>query len=238
MLLIPAIDLLGARVVRLTRGDYTTAEVYSEDPVSVARRFEEQGATHLHVVDLDGARDGRPGNLSVIEAIVASTELSVQVGGGVRDHAAARRWLDIGASVVLGTAAVSDPALLRDLCTTDGSRVLVALDARGGRVAIEGWARTSEVRVEELAPQVQAWGAGAILYTNIARDGTGDGPDVEGTARLQRALDVPVIASGGVGSLDHLAALRDAGVRRVVCGRALYVGRFTLPEALAVAAGR
>lgn len=238
MLLIPAIDLLDAKVVRLTRGDYASAEVYSEDPVAIARRFEEEGATHLHVVDLDGARDGRPGNVPVIEAILAATGLSVQVGGGIRDRASARRWLDAGAAIVLGTAAVSDPELVRGLCATDGERVVVALDARDGHVAIEGWAETSEVRVDALAPQVQAWGAGAVLYTNIARDGTRAGPDVDGTARLQRALEIPVIASGGIGSLAHLTALRDAGVQRAVCGRALYTGAFGLAEALAAAAGR
>ncbi len=238
MLLIPAIDLLDAKVVRLTRGDYATAEVYSDDPVAMARRFEAEGATHLHVVDLDGARDGRPGNVRTIEAIVASTGLQVQVGGGIRDRDAARRWLEAGAAVVLGTAAVSKPELVRELCASDGERIVVALDAHGAYVAIEGWAETSEVRVDELAPKVQEWGASAVLYTNIARDGTRIGPDVEGTARLQRTLTIPVIASGGIGALEHLAALRDAGVRRVVCGRALYSGAFSLAEGLGAAAGR
>ncbi|MEM9070054.1 MAG: 1-(5-phosphoribosyl)-5-[(5-phosphoribosylamino)methylideneamino]imidazole-4-carboxamide isomerase [Myxococcota bacterium] len=235
MELIPAIDLLNGKVVRLTRGDYATAEVYSDDPEGMAARFEADGSRRLHVVDLDGARDGEPGNVEVIASILKATSLSVQVGGGIRNDGSALRWLEAGASIVLGTAAVAAPEFVRGLCEAYPGRVIVALDAHGEFVATKGWQETSEVRVTELAPKVEAWGAAAILYTNISRDGTREGPDVDGTVRLQGTLSIPVIASGGIGALEHVSALRDAGVRQAVCGRALYSGAFTLAAGLEAA---
>ncbi|HJK91456.1 MAG TPA: 1-(5-phosphoribosyl)-5-[(5-phosphoribosylamino)methylideneamino]imidazole-4-carboxamide isomerase [Polyangiaceae bacterium LLY-WYZ-15_(1-7)] len=238
MELIPAIDLLDGQVVRLTQGRYDDVTVYSDAPAEMAKAFEDAGAARLHVVDLDGARDGRPGNVPAIEAILGATSLRVQVGGGVRDEAAARRWYDAGAErVVMGTAAVKDPGLVRRLCDARPGGVVVAIDARGGEVAVEGWLEGSGVRAEALAADVSGWGVGAILYTNIDRDGTREGPDVEGTAALQRQVEVTVIASGGIGSLAHLVALREAGVRATVCGRALYSGAFTLDEAFRAAEG-
>ena len=238
MELIPAIDLLDGQVVRLTQGRYDDVTVYSDAPAEMAKAFEDAGAARLHVVDLDGARDGRPGNVPAIEAILGATSLRVQVGGGVRDEAAARRWYDAGAErVVMGTAAVKDPGLVRRLCDARPGGVVVAIDARGGEVAVEGWLEGSGVRAEALAADVSGWGGGAILYTNIDRDGTREGPDVEGTAALQRQVEVTVIASGGIGSLAHLVALREAGVRATVCGRALYSGAFTLDEAFRAAEG-
>ncbi|MEM1415507.1 MAG: 1-(5-phosphoribosyl)-5-[(5-phosphoribosylamino)methylideneamino]imidazole-4-carboxamide isomerase [Myxococcota bacterium] len=238
MELIPAIDLLEGKVVRLRQGRYEEPTVYDDDPVGVAARFAEAGARRLHVVDLDGARDGAPGNVEVIAAILARVPVAVQVGGGIRDAEVAARWLDAGAErVVLGTAAIKNPALVRSLAETRAGSVVVAVDARGGEVAVEGWTEGSGVAAEALAREVDGWGAAAILYTNIERDGMRGGPDVPGTAALQAQVEATVIASGGIGSLAHLVALREAGVRAAVCGRALYGGAFTLPEAFAASAG-
>jgi phosphoribosylformimino-5-aminoimidazole carboxamide ribotide isomerase len=230
--LIPAVDILEGKVVRLQQGDYQRVTVYDDDPAAAAARFADAGATRLHVVDLDGARDGRPGNVAAIERILSRTPLAVQVGGGVRDRSAAERWLEAGAArVVLGTAAVKDPELVEALCQSHPGAVIIAIDARGGEVAVEGWLEGSGRRAEDLARQVDGWGAGAILFTNIDRDGMRTGPDVEGTAALQGLVKATVIASGGIGALDHLRALARAGVREAVCGRALYSGAFTLEEA-------
>lgn len=238
MELIPAIDILGGRVVRLQRGDYDAVTVYDHDPADAAARFEAAGAKRLHVVDLDGARDGAPGNVPAIERILSRTGLAVQVGGGVRDAHAARRWLDAGAArVVLGTAAIKHPEFARDLCEQRPGGVVVAIDARDGEVAVEGWLEGSGRRAEDLAREVDGWGVAALLYTNIDRDGTREGPDVEGTAALQGLVGATVIASGGIGTLDHLRALDGAGVRAAVCGRALYSGAFTLEEAFAALRG-
>ncbi len=238
MELIPAIDLLAGHVVRLTQGRYDQSTVYDDDPVAVAGRFAEAGATRLHVVDLDGARDGEPGHVKVIEAMLARVGISVQVGGGVRSYEVACRWLEAGAErIVLGTAAVKDPALVRRLAEERPGSVVVAVDARGGEVAVEGWTEGAGVSAESLAREVDGWGAAAILYTNIDRDGMRGGPDVEGTAALQRQVSATVIASGGIGRLDDLVALRDAGVRSAVCGRALYGGAFTLADAFRASAG-
>ena len=234
--LIPAIDLLGGRVVRLHKGDYDAATAYADDPAAQAAAFEASGAARLHVVDLDGARSGEPAHLSAIEAILARTSMKVQVGGGVRSRAVAERWLGAGADrIVLGTVAVRDPALTEALCRDWPGRIVIAIDARGDDVAVQGWEEASGRGVVELATQVDAWGAAAILYTDIDRDGTGVGPAVERTAALQAEVGATVIASGGIGALDHVRALRDAGVRAAVCGRALYEGAFTLEEAVTAA---
>lgn len=233
MELIPAVDILGGKVVRLHRGEYDKVTVYDDDPSAAAVRFEQAGAARLHVVDLDGARDGRPGNVDAIRRILGRASLAVQVGGGVRDLDAARRWLDAGASrVVLGTAAIKNPDFARTLCREHPEGVVVAIDARDGEVAVEGWLEGSGRRAEELAREVDGWGAAAILFTNIERDGTRQGPDVEGTAALQRAVGATVIASGGIGKLDDLRSLAAAGVRSAVCGRALYSGAFTFEDAV------
>jgi len=238
MELIPAIDVLGGQVVRLHQGRYDAATVYGDDPSAWARRFHEAGATRLHVVDLDGARDGRPGNVAVIERILAAAPLRVQVGGGIRTRESAERWFEAGvARVVLGTAAVRDPALVRDLAASKPDGVVVAIDAQAGEVKVEGWLEGTGVQAPALAREVDAWGVAAVLFTAIERDGTSVGPDVAATAALQQGLRATVIASGGIGALAHLAALRDAGVRASVCGRALYSGAFTLAEAFAVCRG-
>jgi phosphoribosylformimino-5-aminoimidazole carboxamide ribotide isomerase len=238
--LIPAIDVLGGKVVRLHKGDYAQVTTYGDDPAAMAERFEDAGATRLHVVDLDGAREGRPINTSVIDAILRRTRLTVQIGGGIRDREAADAWLEAGAAqVVLGTAAIKDPALVQALAASRRGTVVVAIDARGGDVAVEGWLEGTGRRAEDVAREVAAFGVASVLFTNIDRDGTREGPDVEATAALQAVIpDVPVIASGGIGSLQHLRALHVAGVRAAVCGRALYSGAFTLEEAFAASEGR
>jgi phosphoribosylformimino-5-aminoimidazole carboxamide ribotide isomerase len=239
MELIPAIDILGGKVVRLHQGRYDEVTVYSDDPAGMAEAFERAGATRLHVVDLDGARDGKPGNVGAIEAILARTKLVVQVGGGIRTLEAAERWLDGGATrVVLGTAAIKNPALPQSLAAARPGSVVIAIDARGGEVAVEGWLEGTGTKATDLAKAVDAWGVAAILFTNIERDGTREGPDVAATAAIQGLVGCTVIASGGIGTLDHLRALDAAGVRSSVCGKALYSGAFTLAEAFAAAEGR
>ncbi|MFT5359540.1 MAG: phosphoribosylformimino-5-aminoimidazole carboxamide ribotide isomerase [Polyangiales bacterium] len=232
--LIPAIDILDGQVVRLHKGDYDASTVYGDDPVAMARSLESAGATRLHVVDLNGAKEGRPVHGALIEAMCKSTNLRLQVGGGIRDAAAARAWWALGVErVVMGTAAIKAPAVVQALCAERD--VVIALDARSGEVAVEGWLEGSGKSIYDVAAQVDAWGAAAILYTNIEHDGTGEGPDVTGTAKLQSQLKTPVIASGGVGRLDDIRALAAAGIQASVVGKALYSGVFTLEEAFRVA---
>lgn len=234
MELIPAVDLLDGKVVRLHQGKYDQVTVYHDDPVAMAKRFEDEGAKRLHVVDLEGARSGAPAHVSVIEGMLRSTALQVQVGGGVRDETVASQWMDAGAArVVLGTVVIKAPEVARAICERYPRAVVVALDARDGKIAVEGWQEQSERDVIELAAEVDRWNIGAILFTNIHRDGTREGPDVAATAALQSRVETTVIASGGIGSLAHLRGLASAGVRAAVCGRALYSGVFTLSEAFA-----
>jgi phosphoribosylformimino-5-aminoimidazole carboxamide ribotide isomerase len=234
VIVIPAIDLLGGKAVRLVRGERDSATVFSDSPWELAERMIGDGAERLHLVDLDGAFSGRPVSRMTIMRILHVCDAAgvpVQVGGGLRDRASVEAVLSAGAGAVLGTAAVRDPDLVRDLCQGYPRRIVVAVDARDGVVAIEGWTEASSVRAEDLGRQAADWGAAALLYTDVARDGTGGGPAVESTAALSRAVPVPVIASGGIGSLDHLRALNEAGIAMAVVGRALLEGRFTLAEA-------
>lgn len=237
MELIPAIDLLDGKVVRLHKGDYGAVTVYSDDPVGQARSFYEAGARRLHVVDLEGARQGKPCHAHVIEAILRAVPLHVQVGGGIRTAQTAEQWLAAGAKrVVFGTAAIEEPAMVRGVCEKHPDAVIIAIDARHGEVAVKGWLAGSGRSARDLAREVDSWGAAAILHTAIERDGTSEGPDVEATRAMQDEVRATVIASGGIGSLEHLRALRRRGVRAAVCGRALYGGAFTLAEGLAAVA--
>ena len=242
MLVIPAVDLLEGRAVRLAEGDRDRATVYSDAPWTLAAEFVEAGARRIHVVDLDGAFAGRPVQLELIRRLVHAAreagEVEVEVGGGIRDAAAVEALLEIGVDkVVVGTLAVREPELVAELCRRHPSAIVVAIDAREGMVAVEGWRETSRVAAADLAREAASWGAGALLYTDVSRDGLQVGPAVEATAALQRSVDevraIDVIASGGVGSLADLRALAGAGVRAVVLGRALYERSFTLEEALA-----
>jgi phosphoribosylformimino-5-aminoimidazole carboxamide ribotide isomerase len=238
MRLYPAIDLLGGSVVRLTQGRYDDATVYGDDPVAVATMFVEQGADRVHIVDLDAARTGDPVNRGVIARVVAavSGRALVQVGGGVRSVADARELSDAGVwRVVMGSAAVADPTLVT--LVADVVPVAVGLDHRGGSLAVEGWTRDSGVELADLAVRME--GAAAFVVTDISRDGMLTGPDTDGLARLAAATEVPVVASGGVGTLDHLAELvRVGSLEGVITGRALYENRFTVAEAIVVLEGR
>ena len=239
MTIYPAIDLRGGRCVRLMEGDYARETVYGDDPVEVARRWEATGARWLHVVDLDGARAGRPMQTDLVRAIAAAVSIPVQVGGGLRDAAAVAAVLDAGAArAVVGTVAVRDPALCRTLCAAHPGRVAVGVDARDGKVRTAGWLEQSADDPVAMAARLGEMGAAAVIYTDIARDGTECGPDLDGTRAVARAAGIPVIASGGVGALDHVravATLAADGVEGVIIGRALYTGAVRLADALAVA---
>ncbi len=229
MILYPAIDLKDGACVRLLRGDMARATVYADDPAAQARSFAQAGCQWLHVVDLDGAFAGRPVNRNAIEAIVAAVDVPIQLGGGVRDRATLEAWLAAGISrVVLGTAAVRDPAFVEAACASHPGRVAVGIDARGGRAAVDGWAETSDVPALDLARRAAEAGAAAIVYTDIARDGALEGPNLAATRAIAQAVDIPVIASGGVAGLGDLAALKALegdGVAGVIVGRAFYDGR-------------
>jgi len=226
--LYPAIDLRGGRVVRLHQGDFDQETVYDDDPVAVARSFEAAGAHWIHVVDLDAAR--RTGsNRDVVVAVAQGVSVPVQTGGGVRDAS----LLDEGvARIVLGSAAIEDPALVRRLASEHPGRVAVGLDHWGGEVRVRGWKEGSGRRLLEVAAELALPGVAAFVVTDISRDATLIGPDLEGLGALRGAIDVPVIASGGVGSLDDLVALRNLGVAGAIVGKAIYEGRFGVSEAV------
>ena len=231
MKLFPAIDLLGGRAVRLEAGKRERATVFHDRPVELVAELARGGADRLHVVDLDGAF-GEPRQLDLIAAIVRASPIPVEVGGGLRDRAAVDAILALGAAfAVLGTAAVRDPGLVEQVCRAHPGRIIVAVDARDGVVAIDGWTTSGGITAVELARRAAGWGAAAVLYTDVARDGLGGGPNVAATAALARAAGIEVIASGGVGTLADIAALARAGVPAVVVGRALYDGKFTVADA-------
>jgi phosphoribosylformimino-5-aminoimidazole carboxamide ribotide isomerase len=238
VILFPAIDLKGGECVRLLRGEMSAATVFNDDPAAQARSFVAAGCRWLHVVDLDGAFAGRSMNAAAVGAILAAAGVPVQLGGGIRDRAAIEAWLERGvARVVLGTAALTDPALVKAACRAHPGRIVVGIDARAGRVAVEGWAKPTDRHALDLALAFEDAGIAAIVYTEIERDGTLTGVDAQAIAGLARRLTTPVIASGGVASLDDLVALkaheRD-GIAGVICGRALYDGRVDLRQALEV----
>jgi len=239
VILYPAIDLKEGRCVRLVRGAMNAATVFNDDPAGQARSFAAAGCRWLHIVDLDGAFAGQPMNRVSVEAILAAVTIPVQLGGGIRDLATLEAWLGKGVRrAILGTAALRNPGLVREGCRLFPGRVAVGIDARAGRVAVEGWAETSEITALELALRFEDAGVGAIIFTDIERDGMVQGANITETAALARRLKTPVIASGGVSSLDDVRALkaheRD-GVAGAILGRALYDGRIDLEAALAVA---
>ena len=239
MEVIPAIDIRGGRCVRLEQGDYTRETVFGDDPAAVARRWQEQGARRLHVVDLDGAREGRPQNVDAIRAVLKAVSIPVQVGGGIRDIAAIQRCLDAGADrVVMGTAAVKDQTTLLNALTLFGERILVGVDARDGVVATEGWLESSGVEPRDLVRDLSELGVRRIIYTDISRDGILAGPNFDAVSAIVEAANglpspVAVIASGGVASIDHLMRLSAIGVEAVIVGKALYTGALDLREGLA-----
>jgi phosphoribosylformimino-5-aminoimidazole carboxamide ribotide isomerase len=236
---IPAIDLLGGKAVRLRQGRYDAVTHYEAPPEDIARTFREH-ARRLHVVDLEGARDGAPVQGTLVASVVAAFGDGVQVGGGIRSFESVQRYFDLGVDrVVLGTAAVRDPAFVHQCAEAYPGRVIVALDAKGGRVATDGWLDVSERLAVDLATELSRSPLFALLYTDIERDGTEVGPNVAETARLARAASVPVIASGGVGTLEHLRALaRETVISAAIVGRALHEHRFSLAEAVQASASR
>lgn len=237
--LYPAIDLKDGACVRLRRGDMDDATHYSDDPAAQASSFAEAGCKYIHVVDLNGAFAGRSANVDAIESIIAATDLPVELGGGIRDMASITRWLEAGVTrVILGSVAVKDPELVRQAAHAYPGRIVAGIDARQGRVATEGWAEVSELEARDLALRMEDAGVAAIIFTEITRDGMLAGLDLEQTADLARSVSIPVIASGGVGTVEHLRDLRRIandvpGIEGVIVGRALYDGRVALNEALA-----
>ncbi|SFQ96618.1 1-(5-phosphoribosyl)-5-[(5-phosphoribosylamino)methylideneamino]imidazole-4-carboxamide isomerase [Poseidonocella sedimentorum] len=235
MILYPAIDLKDGQAVRLYKGEMSQATVFNDDPAAQAKAFVEAGCEWLHLVDLNGAFAGTPVNAAPVETILKETRVPAQLGGGIRDMATIETWLDKGlARVILGTVAVENPALVREAARAFPGKVAVGIDARNGRVATKGWAHETDVMVTDLAKSFEDAGVAAIIYTDINRDGAMQGPNIEATAALARAVSIPVIASGGVSSLADLIALRDCGaaLNGAISGRALYDGAIDLAEAL------
>ncbi len=243
MILFPAIDLKGGECVRLVHGDMAQATVFNTDPAAQAETFERQGFDYLHVVDLDGAFAGTPVNAAAVEAILARVSVPVQLGGGIRELRTIEAWLSRGVRrVIIGTAAVRDPDLVREAARLFPDQVAVGIDARDGTVAVEGWAKTSQVSAPDLGRRFEDAGVAAVIYTDISRDGALKGLNIEGTVALAAAIGIPVVASGGLASLADIARLLQPDCARVagaITGRALYDGRLDPGEALAlVRAGR
>ncbi|WP_304616883.1 1-(5-phosphoribosyl)-5-[(5-phosphoribosylamino)methylideneamino]imidazole-4-carboxamide isomerase [Paracoccus sp. (in: a-proteobacteria)] len=235
MILYPAIDLKDGNCVRLLRGEMEAATIFGTDPAAQARAFQDAGARYLHLVDLNGAFAGHPVNAAAVEAILAAIDIPAQLGGGIRDMATIETWLSRGLDrVILGTVAVENPDLVREAAAAFPGHIAVGIDARAGRVATRGWATETDIDATDLARQFQDAGVAAIIYTDIDRDGAMGGPNIAATEALARAVQIPVIASGGVSSLDDLKALAATGViAGAISGRALYDGALDLGEALA-----
>jgi len=241
MIIYPAIDLKDGACVRLLRGDMTAVTVYNQDPAEQARQFADAGFSWLHLVDLNGAVEGKPVNAKAVEAIIAATKLPIQLGGGIRNIATVEDWLSRGVErVVLGTAAVRNPTLVKEACAKFPGRVAVSIDSREGLVAVEGWRETSTMRTLDLALDMEQAGVAAIVFTDINRDGAMGGINLEATVDLAFALTTPVIASGGVSSIDDIRAVKNeegSGIAGVICGRALYDGRVDPAAAIAIMNG-
>ncbi|PLX38761.1 MAG: 1-(5-phosphoribosyl)-5-((5-phosphoribosylamino)methylideneamino)imidazole-4-carboxamide isomerase [Hyphomicrobiales bacterium] len=240
MILFPAIDLKDGQCVRLKLGDMAEATVFNDDPAAQARSFEEQGFSYLHMVDLNGAFEGRAVNASAVEAVLGAVSMPVQLGGGIRDMAGIETWLEKGISrVILGTVAVRNPDLVKEACKAHPGRIAVGIDAKGGKVAVEGWAETSELTAIDLAKKFEDAGVAAIIYTDIDRDGVLTGLNIDSTLELARSTSIPVIASGGLASIDDIKRLVEpdcAILEGAISGRALYDGRLDPAEALSVIA--
>ncbi|MBR6905606.1 MAG: 1-(5-phosphoribosyl)-5-[Selenomonadaceae bacterium] len=240
MIILPAIDLRDGKCVRLFQGDFDQETVFSEQPEEMALKWQSQGAEYLHLVDLDGARTGRPQNIFTIKHILDEVQIPVELGGGIRTMQNIEDMLEVGvARVILGSVAVRDPELVREACEAFGERVVVGIDAKDGIVAVDGWGVSGDIRAEELACRMGDVGVRTIIYTDISRDGTLLGVNAEACAELARKADVQVIASGGVASLEDIRALKayaKEGVAGVIVGKAIYTGALDLSEAIALAA--
>jgi phosphoribosylformimino-5-aminoimidazole carboxamide ribotide isomerase len=236
VLILPAIDLRGGQCVRLRQGDYARETIFGDDPAMMARRWVDQGATYLHLVDLDGAREGKPVNGDSVHRIAEAAGVPCQLGGGIRTEEHIRSVLGWGvARVVLGTRALQDPVWSEAMCRTFPGQVCLGIDARDGRVAIQGWRETAERSALELARHVASWPLAALIYTDISRDGMLAGPNIEATAEIAAAVEAPVIASGGVTTLDDVAALARRGLDGCIIGRALYEGQLDLAAVITLA---
>ncbi|MGZ5895271.1 MAG: 1-(5-phosphoribosyl)-5-[(5-phosphoribosylamino)methylideneamino]imidazole-4-carboxamide isomerase [Xanthobacteraceae bacterium] len=243
VILFPAIDLKDGQCVRLEQGDMTRATVFHADPAAQAQTFAAQGFTHLHIVDLDGAFAGKPINRDAVERILKAVTCKVQLGGGIRDTATVEGWLDKGvARVIIGTAAVRDPPFVKQAARDYPGQIAVGLDARDGKVAVEGWAQTSQLSALDIAKRFEDVGVAAIIYTDIARDGMLKGLNLDATIALADAISIPVIASGGLASIEDVKELLEPRAKKLegaIAGRALYDGRLDAAEALKlIAAGR
>ncbi|MCG8451499.1 MAG: 1-(5-phosphoribosyl)-5-[(5-phosphoribosylamino)methylideneamino]imidazole-4-carboxamide isomerase [Pirellulales bacterium] len=235
----PAIDLLGGKCVRLQQGDYQRETVFADDPIAVAKQFQDQGAQHLHLVDLDGARDGKPVNLEVVRKIVSAVDMECQLGGGIRDTDSIERLLQLGLHrLVLGTSALKQAAWFRHMCLQFPQQLVLGIDARNGMVATDGWLETSTTPATDLADQFREVPLAAIVYTDIATDGMLQGPNVSAMADMQAHVAIPVVASGGVTTGDDVRQLAAAGLSGAIIGRSLYEGKITLSEALEAVAQR
>ncbi len=238
MILYPAIDLKDGACVRLVKGDMSKATVFNNDPAAQALEFERQGFSWLHLVDLNGAFEGEPVNAAAVEAILKATSLPVQLGGGIRTMEVATRWIEKGITrIILGTAAVNDPEFVNEAARAFPGKVALGIDARDGKVAVEGWAEASELSALDVARRFEDKGIAAIIYTDISRDGVLTGLNIEATVALAEAVEIPVIASGGLASLEDIKALISAdcnGINGAISGRALYDGRLNPAEALAL----
>ncbi len=237
MIIIPAVDIKNGKCVRLLQGRMDQETVFSDDPAAMARRWQEQGAELIHVVDLDGAFEKSPQNLRSIKQILETTNADIQVGGGIRNEETVRMFLNIGVTrVIIGTEAIRNPRMVRDASQAFPGRIVVGIDARDGQVAIEGWAETTQTEAVDLARQFEDCGVAAINFTDIHRDGMQTGPNIEETRKLAEAVSIPVVASGGVSTLEdvrNLMPLEASGVVGIISGRALYSGTLDLREAMA-----
>ena len=237
MEIFPAIDLRGGQVVRLKEGDYNQMKVYSPDPLAAAQSFREKGAKNLHVVDLDGAKDGAPVNFSVIRSLAAESGLFLQVGGGIRDEARILAYLEAGVGrVILGTAAVKDPSFLRKMVSRYGEKIAVGVDAKDGRVAVAGWLEVTKLDSLDFCRQLADWGVKTVIYTDIAKDGRLEGTNLAAYQKLRQVRGLDVIASGGISFEEEIIALREMGNYGAILGKALYENKLELGRALGLAA--
>lgn len=237
MIIIPAIDLKGGQCVRLLQGDFDQSTIYSNHPADIALKWQKKGAERIHIIDLDGSRDGAPRNSNVIEEIVRAVDVPLQVGGGIRDMETVDRYRAMGIDyVILGTAALKDQAFVLDACAAHRGHIILALDARDGRVAVEGWTESSDRSPAEVAGVYEGCGLDAIIYTDIQRDGMETGVNITSTRLLAESVAIPIIASGGVASIDDIDRLLDeggTGIMGVITGKALYTGALRLEDAVA-----
>lgn len=238
MILFPAIDLKNGQCVRLYQGDFSKMTVFNNDPANQAKAFEAAGFEWLHMVDLDGALEGKPVNKQAVESVLKQTNIPVQLGGGIRSIQNISSWIELGVNrVILGTVALKNPDFVIEACREFPGRIVVGIDGRKGSVAVHGWSQTSDVTVTELARKFEGAGVSAIVYTDIGRDGTMTGPDLEGTRKLAESISIPVILSGGISNtedIEKVKKIEKSGIQGIIIGRALYDNKIDIPRALEI----